>query len=42
MTCAAMCSTSWAPAGVVVADETGFLDKETKSAGVQRQFHRAR
>ena len=26
------------PAGVVVADETGFLKKGTKSAGVQRQY----
>lgn len=27
-----------APGGVVVADETGFLKKGTKSAGVQRQY----
>jgi SRSO17 transposase len=26
------------PTGVVVADETGFLKKGTKSAGVQRQY----
>ena len=26
------------PAGVVVADETGFLKKGIKSAGVQRQY----
>jgi SRSO17 transposase len=26
------------PSGVVVADETGFLKKGTKSAGVQRQY----
>jgi SRSO17 transposase len=26
------------PAGVFVADETGFLKKGTKSAGVQRQY----
>ena len=26
------------PAGVVVADETGFLKKGTRSAGVQRQY----
>jgi SRSO17 transposase len=26
------------PSGVIVADETGFLKKGTKSAGVQRQY----
>jgi SRSO17 transposase len=26
------------PAGVVICDETGFLKKGTKSAGVQRQY----
>jgi SRSO17 transposase len=26
------------PSGVMVADETGFLKKGTKSAGVQRQY----
>jgi SRSO17 transposase len=26
------------PSGVAVADETGFLKKGTKSAGVQRQY----
>jgi SRSO17 transposase len=26
------------PAGVLIADETGFLKKGTKSAGVQRQY----
>jgi SRSO17 transposase len=31
-------STLGDPAGVVVADETGFLKKGTKSAGVQRQY----
>ena len=39
MTSAATCSSNLGdPAGVVVADETGFLKKGTKSAGVQRQY----
>ena len=30
---------SWAmPGGVLIVDETGFLKKGTKSAGVQRQY----
>ena len=38
-TCAATWRGTWATAdGVLVVDETGFLKKGTKSAGVQRQY----
>ena len=36
--CAYVLSNLGDPAGVVVADETGFLKKGTQSAGVQRQY----
>ena len=41
--CATTCATTWSsiwatPDGVLVVDETGFLKKGTKSAGVQRQY----
>jgi SRSO17 transposase len=29
------------PGGVLIADETGFVKKGTRSAGVQRQSHHA-
>ena len=38
-TCAPTWSGTWArPDGVLVVDETGFLKKGIKSAGVQRQY----
>ena len=39
MTCGLRGRSSWViPAGVLIADETGFLKKGTKSAGVQRRY----
>ena len=39
MTCAATSwSTSATPDGVLVVDETGFIKKGVRSAGVQRQY----
>jgi SRSO17 transposase len=34
--CAATCSSGWAP--VLIVDETGFIKKGTRSAGVARQY----
>ena len=39
MTCAdTWWPTSASPSGVLIVDETGFLKKGVKSAGVQRQY----